>query len=161
MAVGDQLKTLQANVVQMYSQAHGYHWNVEGMLFKQFHAFFLEIYEDVYNSIDPISENISKLGGKAPFGPASWLNNSTISINNSEDLTIDEMLHELIKTNNFLINQLKQIFKIADLEGEQGVANFIAERIDQHQFWNWQLMASVHPTVVHIDVDNNGHGVLS
>jgi len=161
MALVDELKVLQANVVQMYGQAHGYHWNVEGMLFKTFHAFFLEIYEDVYGSIDPISENIRKLGGKAPFGPASWLNNSTVSINNSEDLSIDDMLHELIKTNNVLLNQLKQVFKIADLANEQGIANFIAERIDQHQFWNWQLSVSVAPTVVHIDVDGNGHGVLS
>jgi len=160
MALVDELKTLQANVVQMYSQAHGYHWNVEGMLFKQFHAFFLEIYEDVYNSIDPISENIRKLGGKAPFGPASWLNNSTISINNSEDLSIDDMLHELIKTNAAVLSNLIAVFDTADEDDEQGVANFIAERIDQHQFWNWQLMASVHPTRVHIDVDGAGHGVL-
>lgn len=143
MALVDELKVLQANVIQMYTQSHGYHWNVEGMLFKQLHAFFLEIYEDVYDSIDPISENIRKLGGRAPFGVNQWASNNTFDINDNLELSAVDMVRELVKTNNILINQLKQVFKIADLENEQGVANFIAERIDKHQFWNWQLNATL------------------
>ena len=46
---------LQSMVAKMYVQAHGYHWNIEGQDFKQYHEFLLEIYEDVYDSIDPIS----------------------------------------------------------------------------------------------------------
>ena len=148
MALVDELKVLQANVFVMYSQAHGYHWNVEGMLFKELHAFFLEIYEDVYGSIDPISENIRKLGGKAPFGPNQWAANNTIEFNDSPDIHPSLMLKELVNTNNVLIAQLKQIFKIADMENEQGIANFIAERIDQHQFWNWQLTSTLKVTTV-------------
>jgi hypothetical protein len=30
---------------------------------------------------------------------------------------------------------------------QQALANFIAERIDQHQFWNWQLTATAKTTV--------------
>lgn len=148
MALVDELKVLQANVFAMYSQAHGYHWNVEGMLFKQLHAFFLEIYEDVYGAIDPISENIRKLGGKAPFGPNRWSDAATININDSDELSSVEMLQELSKTNDALVVQLKHVFEVADDEDEQGVANFIAERIDQHQFWAWQLKASQKTTIV-------------
>lgn len=148
MALVDELKVLQANVFAMYSQAHGYHWNVEGMLFKQLHAFFLEIYEDVYGAIDPISENIRKLGGKAPFGPNRWADAATININDSDELSSVEMLQELSKTNDALVVQLKHVFEVADDEDEQGVANFIAERIDQHQFWAWQLKASQKTTIV-------------
>lgn len=148
MALVDELKVLQANVFAMYSQAHGYHWNVEGMLFKQLHAFFLEIYEDVYGSIDPISENIRKLGGYAPFGPDQWAENATIHINDVENLGPVEMLQELSRTNNELIIQLKHVFEVADDEDEQGVANFIAERIDQHQFWAWQLKASQKVSII-------------
>jgi len=147
MALVEQLKTLQANTFAMYSQAHGYHWNVEGMLFKQFHAFFLEIYEDVYNAIDPISENIRKLGEKAPFGAMQWESNATLRINDSLNLSAIDMVKELILTNGLLINELKGVFIVADEENEQGIANFIAERIDQHQFWNWQLTSTLKVTV--------------
>lgn len=139
----DGLKKLQANVVSMYAQSHGYHWNVRGMLFKEIHAFFLEIYEDVFDSIDPISENIRKLGSMAPFGLATWKDAATVVINESQDLDVLEMLNELVRTNSAIIDQLKELFKVADAADEQGVANFIAERIDKHQFWNWQLKATL------------------
>jgi starvation-inducible DNA-binding protein len=146
MALVDELKTLQANVFNVYSQAHGYHWNVEGIMFKQFHAFFGEIYDDIYGSIDPISENIRKLGGHAPFGPMQWLSNSTIQINDSHNMSALDMVRELIVTNNALIAQLMQIFEVANAENQQGIANFIADRIDKHQFWNWQLTSSLKVT---------------
>ena len=144
----NELKTLQANDFVMYSQAHGYHWNVEGMLFKELHAFFLEIYEDVYEQVDTISENILKLGEKAPFGAMQWLNNSTIKINDGLDLDPITMLKCLTETNAALIDQLKHVFDVADMENEQGIANYIAERIDKHQFWNWQLTATLKTVVV-------------
>lgn len=143
----NELKLLQANVVAMYAQSHGYHWNVKGMLFKELHAFFLEIYEDVYGSLDPISENIRKLGGDAPFGLNTWSNNATFEVNEDPNLSPVQMLGELILVNSVILTQLKKVFVLADTQNEQGVANFIAERIDQHQFWNWQLTATLRPTL--------------
>jgi starvation-inducible DNA-binding protein len=142
------LKTLQANVFQMYAQAHGYHWNVEGMLFKELHAFFLEIYEDVFGAIDPISENLRKLDDTAPFGAKNWLQNATVYINDNEVLSPVEMLNALASTNESIIAELKIIFKVADAADEQGIANFIAERIDQHQFWRWQIKSTLKKVVI-------------
>ena len=50
------LRQWQANSLVLYSTSHGFHWNVEGALFTQYHAFFKEIYEDVFDSIDTIAE---------------------------------------------------------------------------------------------------------
>jgi DNA-binding ferritin-like protein len=33
-------------------------------------------------------------------------------------------------------------FNTANESNQQGIANFIAERIDMHQKWNWFLKAS-------------------
>ena len=142
------LRYAQANVVAMYAQSHGYHWNVEGMLFKQLHAFFLEIYEDVFDSIDAYSENLRKLGADAPFGLKTWSENATVTINEDPNLNAIEMIGELMITNSKIVDQLKVVFKIADAADEQGVANFIAERIDKHQFWNWQLGATLKTVAV-------------
>jgi len=142
------LKKLQADVFQMYAQAHGYHWNVEGVLFKELHAFFLEIYEDVFDSIDPIAENLRKLDSTAPFGAATWLANATLKINDSESLSPVQMLNELQNSNEFIIAELMDVFDIADKSRQQGIANFIAERIDKHQFWRWQIKASLKKSVM-------------
>lgn len=137
------LKELQSMSMKMYAQSHGYHWNVEGRTFKQDHAFFLEIYEDVFDSVDPFAENIRKLGSKAPFGLNQLQQNSALRIEDSLDLSSDQMILELIKTNLQIIDKLKDAFDIADKNREQSIANFLADRLDKHEFWNWQLSSTL------------------
>ena len=145
----NKLKELQANVFQMYAQAHGYHWNVEGMVFKEIHAFFLEIYQDVFESIDTISESMRKLESYAPFGAHQWHRNATININDSLTLSPRDMVGELLTTNLAVIENLNEVFKMANIKyNEQGLCNFIAARIDQHQFWSWQLKATLKSSVM-------------
>ena len=139
----DALVKLQSLVVKMYGQAHGYHWNVEGADFPQYHKFLLKIYSDVYDSIDPISENLRKLGAKAPFGVKEWNDNSDLEINDSEGINSKQMFQELLQTNTIVLAMLKRTFDISNEIDEQGICNFIAERIDQHQFWQWQLTATL------------------
>lgn len=145
----DKLKELQANVFQMYAQAHGYHWNVEGMVFKQLHAFFLKIYEDVFDSIDTFAETIRKLDAYAPFGAVQMAQYATVTINDSLSLSPKEMISELIQTNDAVIKTLKEAFQTADVRyNEQGICNTIADRIDKHQFWGWQLRSSLKSVVL-------------
>ena len=60
------IKVLLANATVMYYKAHQFHWNVEGSDFTQYHEFFGDLYTDVYDSIDPIAENLRKLDEYAP-----------------------------------------------------------------------------------------------
>lgn len=145
----DKLKELQANAFQMYSQSHGYHWNVEGMVFKELHAFFLEIYEDVFDSVDTIAETIRKIGAYAPFGAVQMAQYSTVEINDSLALSPKEMVLGLIWTNDAVIQTLKETFQFADVKyNEQGICNTLADRIDKHQFWAWQLKATLKSSVI-------------
>ena len=136
------LKELQSMAMKMYAQAHGYHWNITGRMFKQDHAFLLEIYEDVFDSIDPYAENMRKLGAKAPFGLIQLQQNSVLSINDSFELNSEQMLSELAKTNAQIITKLKDACDAADTAREQSILNFLADRLDKHEFWQWQLTSS-------------------
>lgn len=142
------LKELQADSMNMYAQAHGYHWNVEGRMFKQDHAFFLEIYEDVFDAIDPFAENIRKLGAKAPFGLVQLKANSDLQVNDALDLNASQMMLELIQTNNHIIAKLKAACEVADASREQSILNFLADRLDKHEFWNWQLTSTIKTTIM-------------
>lgn len=137
------LKELQAGAMKMYAQSHGYHWNIEGRMFKQDHAFLLEIYEDIFDSIDPYAENIRKLGVKAPFGLVQLQANSPLSVNDSVDLTSEQIFQELLKTNAEFIARLKDGCDIADEAREQSILNFFADRLNQHEFWQWQMNATL------------------
>jgi DNA-binding ferritin-like protein len=52
------------------------------------------------------------------------------------------MAGALLTANEALIKQLYVTFKDAEKENQQGILNFIAERIDMHMKWSWQLRAS-------------------
>lgn len=138
------LKTALADVVALYLRAHGYHWNVEGSDFSEYHALFETIYSDVYGSIDPIAENVRKLGEFPPFRLERLVELKTLPeptnriANDPRSLATD-----LLDANEFLVKEWKALFHVANDADEQGIANFIAERIDAHQKWSWQLRASV------------------
>lgn len=54
-----------------------------------------------------------------------------------------DMASDLLKANEAMVDRLNTTFKAATDENEQGIANFIAERIDMHQKWCWFLRASL------------------
>jgi starvation-inducible DNA-binding protein len=141
MALVKELQELMGDITVFYFRAHGYHWNVEGEDFSQYHNLFEDIYSDVYGSIDPLAENIRKLGEYAPFKL-----DTLIKLASLEDSKVPTnpraMAKDLLEANESLIETLKSVFHTANDDDEQGIANFIAERIDMHQKWAWQLKAS-------------------
>jgi starvation-inducible DNA-binding protein len=138
----DELKTTLANVISVYLRAHGYHWNVEGSDFAQYHALFETIYSDIYESIDPTAENIRELGttpgtGVERIAELAMVPEPARISNDARSLAVD-----LLDANQFLVEEWKRVFDVADDADEQGIANFAAERIDMHEKWVWQLKAS-------------------
>ena len=132
------LRRCMGGVVNLYFAAHGAHWNVEGPDFAQYHNLFSEIYNDVFSAIDPFAENIRKLGAPAPAGLNAFAPTPTEVTGTSPRALVGR----LIMLNGILLNNLKATFEVANSLDEQGIANFIAERIDQHQKWNWFLTSS-------------------
>lgn len=123
--------------------AHGYHWNVKGFDFKEFHAFFEEIYTEFDEAIDPLAENILKLGFDAPYLMTDFIELTCIDQDRIENGSANEMAQSLLKINTLVIDHYKEAFTVADTMNEQGIANFIADQIDHHQKISWQLRATL------------------
>ena len=151
--LNEELTELLADVVSFYFRAHGAHWNVKGADFSEYHKLFLKIYEDVYESIDPIAENLRKLGSVAPFTLPSFL--ALRSIEDAPVILQDPiaLANDLLAANDIILDELSDAFDCATAYNQQGVANFLAGRIDQHQFWKWQLTASQGQEVTQPSVD--------
>jgi starvation-inducible DNA-binding protein len=137
-----QLQQLLADVALFYHTVHEFHWNVTGIDFYEYHKLFDEIVSDVYDSIDPIAENIRKLGGYAKYNMSDLV--KIANLNEVDEQTSDAkaLTNYLIALNSDLIITLIKTFDLANKSNQQGIANFIAERIDMHQKWNWFLKAS-------------------
>ena len=136
--LAETLKTLLGTTFTFYVKIHGFHFNVEGSDFPQYHKFLGEFYEEVYSSVDKIGEYIRALDHYAPgsltrFAELSILEDQT-KIPRAE-LMIAELYEDNLKIQQFL----KSAFQVAEEEQEQGVANFIAERQDAHGKHGWML----------------------
>lgn len=137
----DCLQSLLADVFTMYTTAHGFHWNVTGPNFPQFHKLFGKIYQNVFESIDPIGENILKLGQFVKFRLPDLV--ATRMADDTEVQTGDGVFlaSELLDINDDVLASLNRAFIEATNANEQGIMNFIAGRIDEHQTIAWQLRA--------------------
>jgi DNA-binding ferritin-like protein len=139
----DGMQQLLADVIGFYHRVHGYHWNVTGEDFAQYHELFGEIYGDVYGSIDPIAENIRKLGDYPIISLEEYAEMSSFSSTGLAGGTPRALAADLYLANQELIEELKVMFSMLEAANEQGVCNFLAERIDAHQKWAWQLSSSI------------------
>ena len=139
------LKELLGDTVALKLKAHGYHWNVEGDDFPQAHSFFEMLYNDYEEAIDGFAENLRRLDTYAPFKLSRFMSLSVDvqETDVSSDFTV--MAADLLIGNSATLVKLKDAFDSANAAREQGIANFLAERIDMHSKWNWQLKAICKP----------------
>jgi starvation-inducible DNA-binding protein len=137
--LADALKILLATEYAFSLKAQLFHWNVEGPDFAQLHEFFGNLYEEVYNnSIDKTAEYIRALGDYAP-GSYERFSELTIIKGQVKIPRARLMIEELLANNGQLLELLNKCFATAESENQQGIANFIAERIDAQQKHGWML----------------------
>jgi len=136
------IKVLLANATVMYYKTHQFHWNVEGIEFTQYHTFFEDIYTDVYGSIDPTAELLRKLDDYTPVSLDELFKYKTLQEETTRTPLLSDILASLIKANEEVLTSLNKVFDLATKNKQQGIANFIADRIDTHQKHGWFLKVS-------------------
>ena len=140
------LRVALANTFLMYFKVHQFHWNVEGVEFPQYHAFFGEMYDDVYGAVDPLAENIRKLDAYAPRTLEEMWNHKTVTEASEDMVELKDVLTDIKKTNQEVIASLTKAFSLAQKNNKQGLCNFLADRIDTHEKHDWMLRVSLKGT---------------
>ena len=137
--LADDLKILLATQYAFVIKSQMFHWCVEGPDFAQLHEFFGNLYEEVYNnSIDRTAEFIRSLD---EYTPGSFERFSELSAIEGQ-LRVPRarlMIEELLADTTLMIDMLNQCFAAAEQENQQGIANFIAERLDAMAKHAWML----------------------
>jgi starvation-inducible DNA-binding protein len=137
--LADTLKVLLASSYAFVIKTQGFHWNVEGDNFPQYHEFLGNLYEEVYsNAIDTTAELIRQLDSYAPGSLGRFMELSQIT-DQTKIPRAELMMAELYEDNSKLLAMWKEAFPIAEQENQQGIADFIASRIDAHGKHGWML----------------------
>ena len=134
----EMMRKVLADTFAMYLKAHNYHWNVEGSNFPQYHDFFGNLYQELHGAVDPIAEEIRALDAYVPGSLSRFLELTEIE----NELSIPngiEMARRLMVDNQKVIMTLDVAFKLADELDQQGLADFIAGRLDAHKKHGWML----------------------
>lgn len=136
--LADDLKSLLASSYAFTIKAQYFHWNVEGSDFYQLHNFFGDIYEEVYESIDVIAEHIRTLD---EYTPGSFERFAELTVVQGQTLVprAELMIEELLNDCEAMVNLLNEAFVNADTENKQGIADYIAGRIDAFRKHQWML----------------------
>ena len=137
--LAESLKTVLASHYAFVIKAQFFHWNVEGPDFAQLHEFFGNIYEEVYgNTIDRCAEFIRVLDD---YAPGSFERFAELSVLSGQ-IKVPRarlMLEELLQDSNNLMALLNTAIQEAAAEQQEGIAFFLAERIDAMGKHRWML----------------------
>ena len=138
----NQLKTILGTNFALYLKAHGYHWNVEGSNFPQYHAFLDTFYNALFVQLDPIAEHIRALNSYAPGSLARMLELADLQ----ESTNIPDgiaMMRDLASDNDRFILHLRAGIVAADGANEPAVGNFLQDILDAHQKHGWMLRSII------------------
>lgn len=136
------LKRSLADAFTFYLKAQFYHWNVEGPDFVQYHDFLGELYGDVQGSVDTIAELIRTLDEYAPGTLRRMQELTTITESDVIPSGL-EMMRNLYTENLKLLATLMSAYKDATEAGEEGIANFLQDRIQAHEKHGWMLRSII------------------
>ena len=136
--LAEDLKVLLASSYAYQLKAHYFHWNVEGSDFAQLHEFFGDLYEEVSDSVDKAAELIRQLDEYAP-GSFDRFRSLSIVDGQTKVPRAKLMLEELLEDTNKMLDLTKRVFDVAVEEKQEGIADFIAGRIDAFAKHAWML----------------------
>ena len=137
--LADSLKIALASSYVFQIKVQNFHWNVEGPDFPQYHEFLDNLYTEINdNAIDQTAELIRQLDQYAPGSITRFAELSIIQ-DQVKIPRAELMMAELYEDSMKLLQMWKEMFPIAEQENEQGIADFIASRIDAHGKHNWML----------------------
>jgi len=119
----------------------GYHWNVLGPEFGEYHEFFGMLYEDLEESIDDLGENVVKAGYPSPYLLGDFNELSCIEEPRLDGSSTKMLLESSLRANEKIIKCYNTLMVEAEKCGEHGLMDFVGGRIDMHMKWNWQIKA--------------------
>ena len=145
MDLAEQLKKLWATNFQTYVLSHGYHVNLTGDDFYEYHKLFQKIYDYLQDNIDTQAELVRAIDEIVPFSLKRVTELSDVKdVEKVPEIAvmvtdIDEALYTLIDLSN-------AVFEQSQTDKEYGVNNYVAGYIQDLNKFCWQLKASSQGT---------------
>jgi starvation-inducible DNA-binding protein len=140
----NRMRIILADAYILYFRSHNYHWNIEGSNFPQYHKFLDDVYNELFERLDHIAEQIRTLGAYTPTSFREMINIS--NLNDSATIGVpsaESMFSQLLSDNEKYIANLNVGYKLAETAGEAGLSNFLQDLIDKHKKLSWMITSTL------------------
>ena len=137
-----QLKVILGTNFALYLKSHGFHWNIEGANFPQYHDFLNGFYTEVWNQNDDIAEHIRQLDAYAPGSLERMLELADLEESQNIPMAL-AMMAELKRDNDRFIIHLRAGIVAAEQADEPAVGNFLQDLLGAHQKKAWMLRSII------------------
>lgn len=124
----------------LFVKLHNYHWYVKGQNFFTLHTKFEEFYNEASLHIDELAERVLIIGGKPLATMREYLDTSSLKEAN-KNITSDEMVQDITKDYNYLIEELKDGMEIAECENDSVTHDLLLAIREQLAKHVWMLTA--------------------
>jgi starvation-inducible DNA-binding protein len=136
------LNQLLADYEIHYQKLRNFHWNVVGPDFFDLHDKFEELYNEAQSRIDEIAEKIRILDSRPYSTYQEFLSNGNIK-EVSKQLSALEMVNEVLKDFELLINDITQVVTIARSIGDIGTEDLLMDYLKGLEKHHWMLKSFI------------------
>lgn len=131
-------KKVLGNTYIMCMKAQSYHWNYIGPDFPQYHDFFGKLYQDLFDALDIIAEQIRMQDSFVP----GTLNRMIELADIDEDKGVPaptQMFVLIDEANEKVIASLYEAYGLAEEGKQYGLSNILQDRISEHEKYRWMF----------------------
>lgn len=125
------------NTFVLYTMTHTYHWNVVGDSFYELHKLFEDQYNELWNALDDLAEQIRKEGEYVDFMLENVIETASVKQKNASNK--NEMLKNLFDANKICSNDFQRLIDLANKNNNQVILDLAQKRKAEHDKNIWFL----------------------
>lgn len=134
------LNDLLADYSVLYQNVRGYHWNVKGDKFFEFHLKFEELYNNLFIKIDEVAERILTLGYTPKHKFSDYL--KTTQLTESTQVTNGyASVEEILSAFKILLSKQRHILSLASEIDDEGTNAQMSDYIREQEKLVWMYNA--------------------
>ena len=139
MSVSDALKIILANSYAIYLKTKNFHWHVSGPYFRDYHLLLDEQAAEILAVTDAIAERARKTGNTTIRSIGDIARHQTITDNDAEFVTPQDMLSELRADNLHMGESFRRAKYVADEAKDNATSGLIDTWTDEAERRAWFL----------------------
>ncbi len=133
------LAALLADTFALYLKTKNFHWHVSGPNFRSYHLMFDDQAAQILAMTDAVAERGRKLGGATLRSIGHIGRLQTISDNDADYVTPQDMLAELRDNTMQLIARMREVHDVCDEHNDVATASLLENWIDEAEGRVWFL----------------------